>query len=539
MLRTTNTDGDYWTWRGQLNFDRTFGKHAVNVLAGLEFRDTKYKGTKGLMLGYDDQLQNSSTAMVDFATLSSMEQGPSFNEGQYYINQFGYSAYISDSMSPVKEVHHRYASGYFTATYTFDERYNAFASFRKDYADVYGLNAKFRGKPLWSVGAAWNINNEKFMKSVHWLEYLKLRASYGVTGNIYQGATSYMTATIRENNIYTKLPFAEVSSPANPELKWEQTRTTNVGLDFSLLNNRLRGSLDYYHKVGKDLFSYKSLDPSKGFTSMFMNMASMKNDGIELQLTYDWFRSSNPNGINWTTSYTMSFNKNKITEVENDATSAWQLVGSPYKVGYASSALWSYRFAGIDSETNKGCTLWYTSDGNKQHEAQGTGVDALVYSGQSEPKVIMGMDNTWRYKGLSLSILLSYYGGHKMRALAENETYQIPADAIPSYFLNAWTPEKPTNTPGIGRYGSYSIGSETDYADIAVRPADFIKIRNIVFGYDLPKAWLSKFGIQHATLRVQIDNPKYLWVKNKVHVDPETLGIRQQSAYIFGLNINI
>jgi TonB-linked SusC/RagA family outer membrane protein len=539
MLKTTNTNGDYWTWRGQLNFDRTFGKHAINALAGLEFRDTKYKGENGLMLGYDDQLQNSSTSLVNFGDLSTLTNSPSFYNGQFRVYEYCYEPYFADSMSPIVETHHRYASGYLTATYTYDERYNAFFSLRKDYADVYGLNAKFRGKPLWSVGMAWNINNEQFMKSMKWVDYLKLRASYGVTGNIYQGATSYMTATLKGNNPYTKLPYAVVESPANPELKWEQTRTTNIGLDFSLLNNRLRGNLDYYHKMGKDLFSYKSLDPSKGFASMFMNMANMKNDGIELQLTYDWFRSSNPDGLSWTTSYTMSYNKNKITKVENASTTCYELVENPYKKGYPSSALWAYRFAGIDSKTNKGCTLWYDSDGNKQHHVQMSSVDALIYAGQSEPKIIMGMDNTWRYKGLSLSILLAYYGGHKMRALAEEETFEVPLTAIPSYFLKAWTPENPTNTPGIGRYSSHSTSAEPDYADIAIRPADFIKIRNLVFGYDLPKAWLEKFGIHHATLKLQIDNPKYLWVKNKVHVDPETLGIRRQSAYIFGLNVNI
>lgn len=539
MLKTTNTDGDYWTWRGQINFDKTFNKHSITALAGLEFRDALYKGVNGLLLGYDDQLQNSSSALVNFADLSTMTYSPSFYNGQFYAYTYGYGEYFKDAMTPVTETHHRYSSAYFTATYTYDERYNAFFSFRKDYADVYGLNVKFRGKPLWSVGGAWNINNEPFAKSINWMNYLKLRFSYGVTGNIYQGATSYMTAQTAGNNKYSQLPISIVESPANPELKWEQTRTTDIGLDFSLFNNRLRGNIDYYHKVGKDLFSYKSLDPSKGFTSMFMNMASMKNDGVELQLTYDWLRSNNPSGLNWTTTYTLSYNKNRITSVENDATTASMLIRNPYKVGYPSSALWSYRFAGIDNDVNKGETLWYTSEGNKQHSVSSSGTDALVYSGQSEPKIIMGVDNTLRYRGLSLSILLSYYGGHKMRALAEEETFEVPTSSIPSYFLNAWTPEKPTNTPGIGRYATHTGGLEATYGDIAVRPADFIKIRNIVFGYEIPGNYLSKLGIKHASIHLQIDNPKYLWVKNKMHIDPETLGIRTLSSYIFGLNINI
>jgi TonB-linked SusC/RagA family outer membrane protein len=536
MLRTKNTDGDYWTWRGQLNFNRTFGKHTINVLGGLEFRDTKYKGVKGLLLGYDDQLQISNTAFVDFGALNTT-YGPSFYNGGFYT-QLLYQDLIS-ALDPISETHHRYASGYFTSTYTYDERYNVFFSFRKDYADVYGLNAKFRGKPLWSIGVAWNINNETFMKSLKWVDYLKLRASYGVTGNIYQGATSYMTASIDGNNIYTKLPLATVESPANPELKWEQTRTTNIGIDFSLLNDRLRGSIDYYHKIGKDLFSYKSLDPSKGYTKMFMNSANMKNDGIEMQFTYDWFLPSKSDRFRWNTSFTLSYNKNKITRVDNDATIASQLINNPYKVGYPSSALWSFKFAGIDSEADKGSTLWYTSDGNKAHRVSSSGIGALEYSGQSEPKVIMGMNNSWKFRGFSLSVLLTYYGGHKMRALAENEIFDVPSTAIPSYFLKAWTPENPTNTPGIGRYSAKTTGMETTYGNIAVRPADFIKIRNLVLGYDLPNRYLTKLGIQHVSLRVQIDNPKYLWIKNKVHVDPETLGIRQQSAYIFGLNINI
>jgi len=539
MMRTTNANGDYWTWRGQLNYNKTFGKHAINALAGLEFRETLYKGEYGLMLGYDDQLQNSSTALINYKDLSTQTSSTAFYNGNYYPKQFGYDEYIADYMQPITEVHHRYASGYFNVTYTYDERYNVFASFRKDYADVYGLNVKFRGKPLWSVGGAWNINNESFIKPIDWINILKLRFSYGVTGNIYQGATSYMTAAVEGNNRYTMLPYATVESPANPELKWEQTRTTNVGIDFSFIGNRLRGSLDWYHKVGKDLFSYKTLDPSTGFTSMFMNAASMKNDGIELQLTYDWYRSANPKGFSWTTTYTASYNKNKITSVENDATRAYELTSNPYVVGYPQSALWSYQFAGIDSETNLGQTLWLDSDGIARHNAQGTGVSAMVYSGQSEPKTIMGLDNTWRYYGFSLSILMAYYGGHKMRCLQEVETFGMPFSSLASYFLNAWTPENPTNTPGIGRYGSNSLGSEPRYSDISVRSADFVKIRNIVLGYEFPKTMLRNLGINRLALRFQIDNPKYLWVKNSVHVDPETLGVRNPSAFIFGLNINL
>lgn len=541
MLRTTNTNGRYWTARGQLNYSKTFGKHDIMAIAGLEFRETKQTGSKALLLGYDDQLQTSSTHTIDFATLSTLNYAPYFfgASGGYPASQFVFNPYIKEGMGIVTEQHHKYASGYFNLTYTYDEKYNVFASFRKDYADVYGLNAKFRGTPLWSVGAGWLIHNEDFMKDIKWINFLKLRASYGVTGNIYQGATSYMTASSGSLNSLTNLPYGTIESPANPNLKWEQSRTTNIGIDFGLLDNRLRGSIDYYNKVGKDIFSNRTLDPTTGFTSMFVNMASMRNRGIELQVTYDWFRAATRKGWSWTTNFTMSHNKNVITSVENPSTRAYQLTDNPYVEGYPSSALWSYRFAGIsDQKGEKGQTLWYIEDGGKSHNASSKSTSIMEYSGQSEPKVIMGMDNSVRWNGFSFSILMAYYGGHMMRALAETETFGVPATAINSYFLNAWTPENPTNTPGIGRYASTAVGSEPGYSDISIHHADFLKIRNIVFGYDFPQQWIKHLGMNRLTLRFQIDTPKYLWVANSVHVDPETLGLRNPSSFIFGLNVN-
>jgi len=542
MLRTTNTDGRYWTARGQVDYVNTFGKHSIAALAGLEFRQTKSNGTKALILGYDEQLQSSSTHTIDFGQLSLMRYSPYFmaSSGGYPANQFVFNPYLRDGMGIVVEQFHRFASGYANLTYTYDEKYNLFGSFRKDYADVYGLNTKFRGKPLWSVGAGWNIHNELFMSDIDWVNFLKLRVSYGVTGNIYQGATSYLTATSTGMNEFTNLPYGEVQSPANPNLKWEQSRTTNIGIDYSLLENRLRGSLDLYNKVGKDLFSNKTLDPSTGYTSMFVNMASMVNKGVEIAVTYDWFRERKPGAFNWTSGMTFSYNKNEVTDVENPSTLAYQLTSNPFRVGYPTSALWSYRFAGISDETGQeGQTLWHIEDGGKAHAAQSRSIDIMEYSGQREPKVVMGIDNRFAWKGFSLSVLMTYYGGHKIRALIESETFDVPYSAIASYFLNAWTPENPTNTPGIGRYASTSLGSEQRYSDISVRDGAFLKIRNLVLGYDLPERLLNVKGINRISLRFQIDNPKYLWVKNKVGVDPETLGIRNPSSYILGVNINL
>ena len=548
-----NTDGRYWTARGQLNYANTFGKHEIVALAGLEFRETLYAGTSSLMLGYDDQLQNASTQTIDFATISQMRYSPSYMAigGGFPANQFVYGPYISTSMSPVVEQHHRYASGYANFTYTYDEKYNLFGSFRKDYADVYGLNVKLRGRPLWSAGVAWNINNEDILKGVNWINALKLRFSYGVTGNIYQGATSYMTATSTGLNSSTNQPYGQIESPANPNLKWERTLTTNVGVDYSFVENRFRGSLDYYRKVGKDLFSYKTLDPTTGFTRMFMNVADMENHGVELTFTGDWVRERRRSDFGWSSTLTFAVNKNKITNVENASTRAYQLLSNPYVVGYPTSAMWSWRFAGIsEAEGEQGQTLWFSDDDRKTHSAQSGSVAIMEYSGQAEPVVIAGLDNRFVWNGFSLNVLMAYYGGHKMRALIENETFGVAqGSAVPSYFLNAWTPEHKTNTPGIGRYSSNSLGSEPRYSDISVRNAAFLKIRNIVFGYELPENWARKIGASRVNLQFQVDNLPALWTAfrpgkemtyydKSLRYDPETGGIPMRSSYIFGLHIN-
>ena len=540
MLRSTTTNGAYWTTRGQANYTKEIGKHSIAAIAGLEFRQTKTNGRKSLVLGYDEQLQNSATHTVDFAKLGQMETSPWYMQGQYRAKQMIFDPYFEDGMGIIVEQLHRYASGYANATYTYDNKYNVFGSFRKDYADVYGLNAKFRGKPLWSVGAAWNMNNEEFMKDITWIDMLKLRVSYGVTGNIYHGATSYMTASSTGLNQYTNQPYGEIASPANPNLKWEQSRTIDVGIDFGVLENRLRGSIDFYNKDIEDVFSNKSIDPTTGFASMFMNTASLYNRGVEMQLTADWYREKSRGGFAWSTSFTYSYNKNEVTSVENPAARAYELTNNPYRVGYPSSAIWSYRFAGIsDKEGEKGQTLWYGDNDVIKHSVQGNSIDVLEYSGQKDPVTVMGMDNRFSFKNFSLSILMAYYGGHKMRAQIQEETMGMTTQAIPSYFVDAWTPEKPTNVPGIGRYSSTSKGPESYTSNISVHDADFLKIRNIVFGYDVPERWLKSTGLNRATIRFQIDNPKALWVKNKIGVDPETLGLRNPSSFILGININL
>lgn len=540
--QTNNTDGRYWTLRGQANYSKTFGRHAIAAIAGMEFRETKTTGSNALLLGYDDQLQLGTTVQTNLLDLYN-QRNTSYFMDQFPAYQFAFEPYIESGMNAVKEVRHRYASGYANVTYTYNDRYNVFASFRKDYADVYGLNAKYRGRPLWSVGGAWNMEQEAFLKPVKWINYLKLRLSYGSTGNIYQGATSYLTATTGETNYYSHLPYATIESPANPNLTWEKANTINLGLDFSLLDNRVRGVLDIYNKKSTDVFSNKSLDPTTGYTSMFVNAADLRNNGVELQVTSDWLRPMTRNTFGWSTSFTLAHNSNKVTKVDNPATYAYQLISTPFKTGYPSSAVWSYRFAGIDdgSYGAPGQTLWYANNGIISHDASGDSPDVLVYSGQRDPKINMSMDNRFTWNGFSLSVMMVYYGGHVMRTHQQIETFAGTYGPVGLYFMDSWDPDtNPTGkAPGFGQYSSTAIGNEPHYGDNSVFKADFLKIRNIVLAYAFPKEWLRHIAVNSARLQFQVNNPGFIWRRNNIGVDPETLGVSNPTSYVFTLNLNI
>lgn len=543
-LVTENRKGDFWTTRGQLNYSRLFAqKHAVDLLAGVEFRQTRYKGNRGLLMGYDDQLQTQNTANMDLVELRAWQTNPYY----YDMNTVSFFGLIESGLGLIPEERHRFASGYGNLTYSFNDKYNLFGSFRKDYADVYGLNSKYRGKPLWSVGASWVASDETFMKNNQWINYLKLRGSYGITGNIVQNVTSIMVASTNiPVNTWTQQPRARIDRPANPFLTWEKTATTNIGLDFGLFQSRLRGALDFYYKNADDVYALKTLEPTTGFSEMWLNMAGLYNKGVELDLTYDWFPQRGRDRFDWTSSLTMAYNQNEITHVESLAKTAGGLVGDyKYMEGYPTSAMWSYRFGGL---TDEGQRMYLDKDDSKLtgNQISGKDTDAVIYSGQREPKMTMGLSNTLRYRGFSLAVMAVYYGDYMMRSLQAG-TLSSPVGAynpgtMASYLLDAWTPENTdTTVPGIFQYDRTSNtdgGGAYNYLDIYVQPADFIKIRNIVLGYDLPQQWTGRIGMQYANLRFQIDNLPVIWTKNRVGVDPETGGIRRPTTFIVGLALN-
>ncbi|WP_180335673.1 SusC/RagA family TonB-linked outer membrane protein [Labilibaculum filiforme] len=538
-LATSQIKSTNYTARAQINYKKAFGKHVIDAIAGTEFRQTRVHGTRGALFGYDEQLQTQQITNMNFADL--------YNVTSTFLRPLGYSPrdlvydkYISRAYGLNTDTRHRYASAYVNATYTYNQKYNFFASVRKDYADLFGGDKKYRGRPLWSLGSSWVASNEDFMSDVKFVNALKLRASYGVTGNIDAKTTSVLTAVTGINND-TQLVNASVINPPNSKLRWEKTTTTNIGLDFSLFDNRFRGSLDWYRRKGTDLFARKRLDPSEGFSSVVINNASMLNKGKELSLSYDWIRPVGRDSFAWSSTVTVTQNENKITYVDEVTTSPYSLAsGDGFKTGYPVKALYSYQYAGLN---DTGQPLWYKADGTLSETSLGSDdIDALVFSGGTEPKLNISFTNEFKYKNFSLSVFAVYYGGHFLRARPIPEPISYPLyRSMPSYVMNSWTPNNTdTDIPASGQYyKTANAVAQLDYSDFLVRPADFIKIRNIVLAYNLPSNIAAKIKASSVKLRFQINNPKTLWTKeDNIYVDPETQGLPIPTSYVFGLNVN-
>ena len=541
-LATTNTRGDYWTARGQATYQRTFGAHAIDVIAGTEFRQTVTKGNNNLLLGYDDQLQSQSTTTVSLPALNNFKTTTTFKPGFSTANVF--TTYFNNAIGLIPETKHRFNSLYGNATYTYNNKYNVFGSYRIDYADVFGLDEKFRGKPLWSAGIGWNAHNEAFLSGINWINFLKARATYGITGNIVQGVSSFLTANSSFINTVTNLPLSVVTNAANPALRWEKTATANLGVDFALFNQRLNGSFDWYQKKGTDLLVTQRLDPSEGFTSQIINNGRLVNNGVELNLQYDWFRPKTKGGLAWTSSFLISYNKNKITYIDETATTPVALAQGGYRVGNPVNSLYSFQYQGLN---NNGQPQWLKADGTLTTIAlTSNDLTAVVYSGSTDPRVNITLSNEWRYKGFSVYVLAVYYGGHYLRALVPEVVGGVAYGSMPAYLADSWTPGK-TNTivPGFGRYapGTYpgTTGvppSHLTYSDQFVRPGDFIKIRSATLAYRVPQQLLNYIHSRGITFRFQLNNPQAVWTKNNVGIDPETGAARVPSSYVFGISVN-
>lgn len=554
-LDTNTSEGAYWTFRAQTDYAKTFAeKHFVEAAVGFEYRQTRTKGYGNILLGYDDQTQTNSTMLVNFGELNDIQGSQSALGANYYM----YGA-PDGSEFTTSDVLHRFYSYYLTGGYTYDHRYSASFSYRVDKTDLFGADPKFRGRPLWSVGASWNLHNERFMKKYGWIDVLKLRLSYGLTGNIDQTVSSYLTASIGTNYINGSKQ-ATLNTPPNDQLRWEKTATWNVGVDYSFFNNRLYGSLDLYRKQGSDLLTVTDLDPTTGWTSLTINNGKALNKGVEVQMNGVIVRPLRRNSLGISASLNFAYNKNEVTSVNHEPTTGAEAL-SYYTLheGYPIHSLFSYRYAGMIEQDGIQYFGWTDAQGNVHASSTDTEdfkVEDAVYSGSLDPKFTAGFTPEISYAGFSLSAMFAFYGGHYMRARVDDwstdgyetgySTYNFKEiDAVPAAYLNYWRNQDSSLYPANGYLGGSNVVGNYHYMDANVVHADYMKLRNIVLGYEFPRSFCRHLGVNMLRLRVQMNNVA-TWTRNNLGVDPEannpvngTTLLRTPRSYTMSLLVNL
>lgn len=527
MLSTTTSEGGYYTFRAQTSYDNRIGeKHAVNAAAGFEFREQRTKTYGNILMGYDDATQTNSNSLMNWGLLQNISGTASAMGSDYPM----YGAPESDSFS-TGDILHRFYSIYFTGNYVYDSRYTATGSFRIDKADLFGADPKFRGRPLWSVGASWNIHNEQFLRENEVIDALKLRVSYGLTGNIANDISSYLTGTIGINDMYGN-KYVTLDTPPNEQLRWEKTSTWNVGVDFSLWGSRLSGSVDFYSKNGSDLLTNTDLDPTTGWTMLKINNGKVRNTGVEIQLNGDILRANSRRDWAVSADLSLAFNHNKVTHAAHKpATGLEALYSSTLHEGYPVNSLFAYDFAGMVNEGDMQYYSWKDADGNI-HTSDITTEDFtpadVVYCGSLDPKVVASFTPIVKWNGFSLSAMLSYYGGHVMRVngnewTSDGSQYGYNSlsviEAVPAGYLNYWR-EGADKYPANGYAGGSHVTGDGTLGNQNVVSADFMKVRNIVLGYNFSEKICSKLRMQNLRLRFQVNN-LCTWSRNKFGVDPE------------------
>lgn len=510
-----NQFNNAYNFRQQLNVDKTFGdKHSLTAILGSEIRNRKIE--------YDNQsLYNYNPNTLTYSLVNQPLLG------SYPGNILGGGNFTARDAAVNRINTERFVSFYSNVGYAYDDKYLFTGSIRWDKSNLWGTSSKYQNTPIWSLGAGWNINRESFFNA-DWVDRLKLRASHGIGGNVYTDSAPFTTFNFNPNYNVGGLQ-ATIASRPNPLLSWEKTTTTNAGLDFAIFKNRLSGSVDYYHKSGKDLLANTQGVPTEGFgySTYVINNGEMLNQGVELALSGDIIRGKE---LTWNLGLQYAFNKNKVTYVNIEAPfyvlqldypQSFPRIGNPY------NAIYSYQWAGL---SNKGLPQVYNEKGEKVEASPAT-LQSIVYSGSTVPKYSGSVNSTLSYQNFSLSFLLTFEGGHKMRdtflptlGASYNGAlngYVTQITAVNKDIVNRWRnpgDELKTNIPKVVFAEDPTYNSQSAdiyrYADINVLDATNMRLRNISLAYNVPQQMAKKAGLSNVRFQFNVENA-YTFAKSK------------------------
>ncbi len=495
-----------WISFSQLVWNKSFSvKHQVSALAGFEVQEqtTSLLRAFGTNFPFDGLRQLSTVSAEDSGVASSDQEEAIVS----YYGQFNY---------------------------TFKNTYLASFNLRRDASSVFGgdvQNANFA-----SAGVAWIVSNESFLSSIRPLSLLKLRLTYGTTGNArigtYAARGLYRFSSGAQ---YGGLPGSAPSAAPNDQLSWETNRKLDIGIDLALFNGRLSLTVDHYQNRIFDAISTIEVPQESGFTSIPANTGNMENIGWEFTLNTINIQSEN---VTWRTNFNIAFNRNRVSRVALERPPRSTNQSSGIVVGQDINAIYGVRYAGADPYN--GQPLWYLPDGSITDDARVANlVENRVVIGSRSPDFFGGFTNQLSYKGFSLSILTTFSVGSQILLSNESMTdgRQIQFNNQSVNQLDRWQqPGDVTDVPRLNE-GNFPAVNNTRF----LFDNTYLKFDNIRLGYQLPQDWLKKFNIGGFEVYAQVTNAGYLYSttapNNRNSIAEYRFIFPESRTYSTGLNV--
>ncbi len=425
--------------------------------------------------------------------------------------------------------------------YVLKDKYMVTGAFRRDGYSAFGQNNPWAN--FGSLALGWIISEENFFH-VDWIDMLKIRASYGTNGNrgvgIYDALTNLTPGKfvlIDQNGSAYYVSQLWASRMANKNLKWEKTGSYNLGIDFSLLKDRLRGNIDGYHMKTTNLLMERQLPDVTGYSSVYANIGQVNNNGFEFSLTSTNILKDN---FSWVSAFSVAYNKNKIihlfgdyTADENGNLKEVDDVDNGWFIGHSVDEIWDYKILGIWQSDEKEEAAKYSREPGdfKLWDYNGDGYytnDDKQFQGHTDPKYRLTLRNDFQYKNWDLSVKMYSYLGQKA-ANNHRKNSDTFYDRGTSYNVPYWTEANPGNK--WARISSYSSGFSV-WEDNS-----FVRIDNIALTYNLPKNLLQQIRFDACNISVVLQNP-YVWCPNWSWMDPESKGYAP-SYYALKLNFTL
>lgn len=524
----TNRENTFWLSENILTYDKSFNRHKINAVVGFTAQGT-------------DNFSSGATGK-GFSTESLMYNNLSLSQ----INQMRVESNAINS---------NIASYLGRVNYSFDNKYLFTVSGRADGSSKFSKNHKWGFFP--SAAAGWRISEEEFLRNSDKISNLKLRASYGATGS--EAIRSYQSLATMNITTYSlgtsELVGLNLGSVANPDLKWETTYQTNIGIDAGFLNNRISLSVDYFNKSTRDLLYPKNVPFYTGYSTQVQNVGTMQNRGWEFSAT----SVNTTKGLKWSTTANFSLMKNKIVDLGGDYEYTVNASGGTIadfsttgimRVGQPAGLFYGYIFDGIyqnqsavDALPAAGAKPGAVKFKDIDNDGVITTKDRTII-GNPQPRFIFGLTNNFSYKNFSLSTLLQGTTGNKVfninRYLLE---WPGRDDNTLRSTLGYWHGEGTSNT--MQALGEAPGAMSTRF----IEDGSYLRLKNVMLSYDLPAGLLSKIGV--GSFKVYVSGQNLLTITNYSGFDPEVnsrdgnwqIGIDYGAypsvkAYTVGLNVN-